>query len=83
MSDSFFLLRNHFNRSKWEKLNRGQHRFKPIRSFCLITFNPFETKPYHNSSYKNNYASSRINKGDHCYPSWRTKTMHIKCTNMI
>ena len=83
MSGSYSLLRNHFNRSKWEKLNRGQHRFEPIRSFCLIAFNPFETKPYHNYFYQNNYASSRINKGDHCFLSWRKKTMHIKSTNMI
>ena len=49
---------------------RGQYQFEPIRLFCLIAFNPFK-------------ASPRINKGDHCFLSWRKKTMHIKSTNMI
>ena len=79
----FFLLRNHFNRLKRENLNRRQHRFEPIRLFCLIAINPLEAKFHNNSIYKYNYASSRINKGDHCFLSWRNKTTHIKSTHMI
>ena len=83
LSGNFFLLRNHLNTPKWENLNRGQHRFQPIRLCWLIAFNPFETQPHNNSIYKNIYASSTINNGGHCFLSCKTKTMHIKTLKKI